>query len=133
MAMSTRRHGFPDLSGDEAIAALRWLVARGKIQVADITDALRRREELVAEIKGRLEELGGEGLRFLRRSDELALRRRRPKQVSAAARAAWRAKKRYLAAVRRLSKADRAKVEVIREKSGMQAAVAEAKRIARAP
>lgn len=40
---------FRNLSGDEPIAALRWLVARGTIRVAHINDALKRREQLVAD------------------------------------------------------------------------------------
>lgn len=73
--MPPRRQRFPELSGEEAIAALRWLVARRKIRAADIKDALRRREELIAEIKRRLEDLGGEGLRFLRGPEGLTPRR----------------------------------------------------------
>jgi hypothetical protein len=38
---------------------------------------------------------------------------------------------RYMAAVRQLSKADRAKVKAIREKSGVRAAIAAAKRMAK--
>jgi hypothetical protein len=94
-----------------------------------IVNALRRRDRLVAEIKARLEELGGEGLRFMRGPESLRKRPRR-KRVSAKARAAWKAQGRYLGAVRRLSKADRAKVKAIREKNGVKAAIAAARRLA---
>lgn len=47
----------------------------------------------------------------------------RRRKVSAKARAAWKAQGRYMAAVRRLSKADRAKVRAVREKSGIRAAI----------
>jgi hypothetical protein len=46
------------------------------------------------------------------------------------AEAAWRAQGRYLGAVRRLSKVNRAKVKAIREKKGVGSAIAAAKRIA---
>jgi hypothetical protein len=94
--------------------------------------ALKKREQLVAEIKARLEELGGEGLRLVTGAVALrrATRRRRPK-ASAKAVAAWRAQGRYMAAVRRLPKAARAKVKAMREKKGLRAALAEAKRLAK--
>jgi hypothetical protein len=50
--------------------------------------------------------------------------------VSAAARAAWRTQGQYLAAVRLLSKADRAKVKSIRQKSGVRPAISAAKSLA---
>lgn len=51
-------------------------------------------------------------------------------RVSAATRAAWAAQGRYMAAVRRLPKAARARIKAIREKSGVRAAIAAAKRSA---
>ena len=130
--MARRKSPFPKLSPKEAHAALRWLHALGKVKTSDITGALRRREELVNEIKERLEQLGGEGLRFLRGPEALQKRARKaPKRVSKAARAAWKAQGRYMAAVRRLSKADRARMKVIREKSGVGAAIAAAKKTAK--
>jgi hypothetical protein len=130
--VARRRQRFPDLSGNEAIAALRWLVARGTIRAAHITDALKRREQLVEEIKQRLELLGGEGLRFLRGPEGLDRRPsslRARKRVSAKARAAWKTQGRYLGAVRALSPANRAKVKAIREKSGVRAAITAAKNL----
>jgi hypothetical protein len=38
----------------------------GVVRSAEIVGALKKREDFVAEIKARLEALGGEGLRFLR-------------------------------------------------------------------
>jgi hypothetical protein len=89
---------------------------------------------LVEEIRRRLEELGGQGARFL--TGVAALRRapvakRGRRKASAKARAAWKAQGRYLGAVRRLSAANRAKVKAIRQKSGVGAAVAEDKGMAK--
>lgn len=128
-----RKKPFPRLSPAEAHAALRWLHALGKVKASDISGALKHRERLVREVKERLEQLGGEGLRFLRGPEGLRKRARKaPKKVSKAARAAWRAQGRYMAAVRRLSKADRAKIKGIREKSGVRSAIAAAKKMAAA-
>lgn len=126
-----RRARFPQLTENEAHAALRWLHAVGTVTSKQIVSALRRREKLVAEIKAKLEALGGEGARFLG-SASLRNRpaRRRQKRVSAKARKAWADQGRYIGAVRTLSKADRAKVRAIREKNGVGAAIAAAKRLA---
>jgi hypothetical protein len=128
-----RKSPFPSLSPDQAHAALRWLHATGKVRTADIVGALKKREQLVAEIKARLEVLGGEGLRYLgpasfRRRAGASRRRRKP---SAKAQAVWRLQGRYMAAVRRLPKATRAKMKAIREKKGVLAAIAAANRMAR--
>jgi len=129
--MPRRKSPFPRLSPQEAHAALRWLHALGKVKASDISGALKHRERLVQELRERIEQLGGEGLRFLRGPESLRRRARKaPKRVSKAARAAWRAQGRYMAAVRRLSKADRAKVKAIRETSGVRAAIAAAKKMA---
>lgn len=124
-----RKSPFPRLSPKEAHAALRWLHALGKVRSSDIANALKEREQLVDELKKRLEQLGGEGLRFLRGATSFEKRPRR-RSASKAARAAWRAQGRYMGFVRQLSKADRMKVKAIREKSGVRAAIASAKKIA---
>ena len=127
-----RRRQFPALTGDEAIAALRWLVARGQIRVAQVEDALRRRAKLVQEVRARLESLELGHLRLFPGVEDPGGRRakRKPrKPPSTAQQAAWRAQERYLAAVRRLPKAARVKVRTVREKHGMRAAIAAAKRM----
>jgi hypothetical protein len=130
--MPRRKTAFPRLSPDQAHAALRWLHAVGKVKASDIAGALKGREQLVQEIKARLEQLGGEGLRFLRGPEGLQKRARKAqKRVSKAARAAWKAQGRYMAAVRRLSKADRGKIKALRDKAGVRAAIAAAKRMAK--
>jgi hypothetical protein len=128
-----RKEKFPKLSAGQAQAALRWLHALRKVTTKDIASAVGHRERLVAEIKERLELLGGEGMRFLRSPASFERRppRRRAKRVSAAAQAAWRAQGRYMAAVRRLSKANRLRVKAIREKVGVRAAIAAARKMAK--
>jgi hypothetical protein len=127
-----RRKRFPTLTGDQAIAVLKWLVVRGELRVGQITDALARRERLVREIRQRLQVLDSEprGLvqspEGVRRSGP---RRRAGRKVSPAQQAAWRAQGRYLAAVRRLPKGARARIRALRKKSGVRAAIAAAKRI----
>lgn len=129
-----RKARFPSLTADQAHVALRWLHATGKVTAKDIGAALGERERLVAEIKARLEALGGEGARFL--TSAAVLRRprgakRRRRKPSAKALAAWRAQGRYMAAVRRLPKASRAKVAAIRKAKGIRAALAESRRLAK--
>jgi hypothetical protein len=127
-----RKVRFPELSHADAVSALKWLVTTKRITVHEIAGALRKRDELVREIRARLMALGGEGARFL--TSVAALRRsttRRRRRVSAKARAAWRAQGRYMAAVKMLPKAARAKVRAIRKAKSIEAAIAEARRIAR--
>ena len=132
--MAGRKKGFPKLSGDEAIAALRWLVARGTIKASHIADALKRRERLVREIRERLASLGADGLRMLKDGPfPMATKRapatRRRRRASAKARAAWVLQGAYMSSVRPLSKANRLKVKAVREKKGVKAAIAAAKKL----
>jgi hypothetical protein len=114
-------------SPDQAHSVLRWFHATGEVTAKQIADALRKRDELVAEIRARLEELGRQGARFL-----TVRGKPRRRRVSPKAQAAWRAQGRYMAAVRRLSKSARAKVAAIRKAKSVGTAVAAAKKIAKA-
>lgn len=73
------------------------------------------------------------GSRFLTSAAALKGRKapRRRRKASVKAQAAWKAQGRYLGAVRRLSKADRAKVKAIREKQSVRAAIRVAKKLAK--
>jgi hypothetical protein len=129
------------ISAEQARLALAILISEGKLAVRDIHGALARRERLIRQIRERLHALGAEGVelagdirkvavaRFKRAAK--ANRERRRKAVSAARRAAMKAQGRYLASIRRLPKAARAKIKAIREKSGVKAAVAAAKKMAK--
>jgi hypothetical protein len=124
-----RKASFPALSAADAHAALRWLHATGKVTAREISGALKERENLVREIKNRLEALGGEGLMFLTNPAALRPRTPRRRKASRKAQAAWRAQGRYMAAVRRLSKADRAKVKAARERGGVSSALRLARKL----
>lgn len=55
-----RLKNFPELSHNEAIAALKWLTATRKISVRDIRTALGKRADLLGEVMRQLETLTGE-------------------------------------------------------------------------
>jgi hypothetical protein len=129
------------LSAAQAHQALSVLLHDGQVRASDVWKALQRREHLLNDLKGRLAALGenmkgvaakGGPFRELSnatRARKPQRRRKRSKPISAARKAAMHTQGRYLAAVRPLSKANRAKVKAIRTKSGVRAAIAAAKRI----
>jgi hypothetical protein len=140
--MRRRRKSSLAISANQAQQALAFLVQQGKIAVTDVRKALENRERLVQEIRERLARLGIEVVAFgkrarrgaragIRAARRRATRRTRKssKPMSAARRAAMKAQGRYMAAIRRLPKASRAKVKTIRERSGVSAAIAAAKRM----
>jgi hypothetical protein len=124
---------FPDITPDEAHAVLKWLVASRRLAASEVKTALRQRNVLVEEIRAKLEALTGAGFGLIARAESLRGRasKRRRRKPSAKAIAAWKAQGRYMSAVRRLAKADRAKVKKIREAKGVKAAIAAARRTAR--
>jgi hypothetical protein len=133
--MARSQNRFPELSHGEAVAALRWLVARGTIRTSHIRAALKRREGLVREIQARLAALGDDGFSLLKAKPLLPIARegsvgrRRRRRMSPARRAQLRQHGQYLGAVRRLSKANRAKIKAIREKKGARSAIAAARKL----
>jgi len=131
--VSRKKQRFPQITGEQAHAALRWLHALGKVTAKDIETAFKHRDRLVAQIRARLEEIGGQGLRFIRGAESLVREpaKRRRVKVSAKARAAWALQGRYMGVLRPLSKADRAKVKKIREAKGVPAAISAAREFAR--
>jgi hypothetical protein len=129
-----------NFSPDRAAHALSILVQEGKVRLKDVTKALDRREKMIRELRERLaslgEEVSGAASRVARRARRRAsalTRKVAPKtrRISKAQRAARQAQGRYLGAVRRLSVEARAKVKEIRAKSGLRAAIAAAKRMAK--
>jgi hypothetical protein len=122
-----------NLSIQSAAHALSILVSEGKVAVRDVTSALRRREKVVSQLRAQLAALEtglvDAGKAITARVSKGPRKAR--KRVSKAARAAWQAQGRYLGAVRRLSVPDRAKIKGIRAKSGVRAATAAAKRMAK--
>jgi hypothetical protein len=139
--MAGRRKSSLAISAEQAWQALSVLIHEGKLAARDIQGALARRERLIREIQARMRALGVEGMevagsirkeavaRFQRA--EKASREPRRKAVSAAVKATRQAQGRYLGAIRLLSRSARKQIKAIREKSGVQAAIAAAKRMAK--
>jgi hypothetical protein len=122
------------LTGQHAAYALQMLIEDGKIASRDVVQALRRREKTVRELKARLTALGEDVSKAVAgaagAANGSARVRRVRKQISNAQRTARQAQGRYMAAVRQLSKDARKRVKAIREKSGVDAAIREARRLA---
>lgn len=132
--MARRKSRFPELTAEDAHAALRWLAATGVVKAKQITDALKKRQQMLKDIKRQLEAFGSEGVRFLRAGEPLkGLPPKRRKRPSARARAAWRAQGEYMGTTRQLSAANRAKVKAVRAKAGVRAAIQAAKKLAQQP
>jgi hypothetical protein len=138
--MARRRRSSLALSGDQARAALAVLIQEGKLAASEVRKVLQRRDRLIRDLRAKLVALEAgvvtAGRRVLKdgffpmaRKAETAKRRRKPR-ISAATRKMYRQQGRYMAAVRQLPKAARAKVKAIREKSGVQVAIAAAKKMA---
>ncbi len=139
--MARPRRSSLAVSAEQARQALSVLIHEGKIAARDVQGALARREKLIRQIRERLHALGVEGVelagdirkvavaRF--RRAEMASREPRRKAVSAALKATRQAQGRYLGAISQLSKAARLKIKAIREESGVKAAIAAAKRMAK--
>lgn len=129
----------PGITAEQARQALQVLVAEGRLAANEVSRALRRREKLVRELRARLQSLGGEVAHSVREAardavpspkTRAAIRRRAKKAITETQRAARRAQGQYLGAIRRLSKASRAKVREIRKSDGVRAAIAAAKKLA---
>jgi len=131
----TSRSKFPRITAALARQALHVLISEGRLTAKEVMKAVRRRQGLLRELRQRLamlgEEASGEVVRAVKAArlssrEKATNQRRTRKPASRAQRAAWAAQGRYMAAVRRLPKAKRAKVKAIREKSGVAAAIREA-------
>ena len=116
-------------SPERAAQALSILIHEGKLKAKDVAGALRRRDAMIRDLREKLVALE-RGASSALSNVATGRGRRWKKRISKAQRAARQAQGRYLGAIRRLSKADRAKAKTIREKSGVRAAIAEAKRMA---
>jgi hypothetical protein len=130
-----RTTGLPAITAEQARQALQILVADGRIAAREVSRALARREKLVRELRERLTVLGEEISRAARgakltRREKKALRKGARRAITQAQLAARRAQGQYLAAIRGLSKASRAKVREIRKSSGVKSAIAAARKLA---
>ena len=122
-----------NITADRAAHVLHILIADGKLTAKHVSDALRRREQLIHELRQRLEALEQGAVSAVERTGRKIARKvtRRKRTVSPARRAALKLHGRYLGHVRKLSKANRAQVKAIREKSGVHAAIKAARKIAK--
>ena len=118
------------LSAHQASMALQMLVEDGKIAAKDVTAALKRREKIIRELRARLSTLGEDFAgSVVKTAAREAPRARRA--ITQAQRRARQAQGRYLAAIRKLSRQARAQVRDIRAKSGVDAAIRAAAKMAK--
>lgn len=139
--MAGRRRSSLAISAEQARQALSVLIHEGKLAARDVQSAPARRERLIREIRARMHALGVEGMEVAGsirkgavarlRSAEKASRKPRRKAASAAVKATRQAQGRYLGAISRLSRGARKQIKAIREKSGVKAAIAAAKKMAK--
>jgi len=132
----SNRTSLPRISAEQARQVLNVLIADGRIAAREVSRALARRDKLVRDLRQRLNALGEDAAGMLSRSPlataggRRALRKKASRAITTAQRAARQAQGKYLGAIRQLSKASRAKVKEIRKSSGVQAAIAAAKKMA---
>jgi len=130
------------ISAEQAQQALAFLVHEGKLAANDVRKAFARREKLIREIKERMAALGVEGIEAGKMARKRALkafrtaekasrpaRKRAKHKISAATRKLYRLQGKYMSVLRPLSKEARAGIKAVREKSGIDAAIAAAKRM----
>jgi hypothetical protein len=143
--MARRRRSSLALSAERAQQALAVLVHEGKLRAGEVMKALQRRDRLIKALKASLTALEtGVGIVGKRLFADRVRRRpgraqtmkpkatRRKPRISAATRAKYRLQGKYLSVLRPLSKAQRARVKAVRAKSGVQAAIAAARKIGKA-
>jgi hypothetical protein len=142
--LARRRRSSFSVTAEQAHQALSFLMHEGKIAASEVRKALSNRERLIREIKERMVQLGVEGLaagKTVRRRAVKALRaaekesrparKRARREITAATRKLYRLQGKYMSALRPLSKEARAGIKAIREKSGIDAAIKAAKKMAR--
>jgi hypothetical protein len=121
-------------TAEHAANALHILIADGKLAARDVAHALKRREGMIKELRDKLASLEhgvASGIADARKAMTGRGRRAPKRRVSASRRAAMKLHGKYLGTIRPLSKANRAKVKAIREKSGVRAAIAAARKMAK--
>ena len=115
------------ITAEQARSVLNLLISEGRVAARDVAKALRRRKTLVEDLRRGLAALG-EGL-IANSPFPAGQRRKRKAAISPKQRRARHAQGRYLGAIARLSKTDRAKIRAVREKHGVEKAIAAAKRL----
>ena len=118
------------LSAHHASLALQMLVEDGKIAAKDVSAALKRREKTIRDLRARLSALGEDVADTVAKTAAREAPRAR-RAITQAQRRARQAQGRYLAAIRKLSRQARGQVRAIRAKSGVDAAIRAAAKMAR--
>jgi hypothetical protein len=116
------------LTDSDARKALAVLMSQGRLKAAHVAAAIRAHDRIVLELRQRLAAL--EGRLALGNRRQLRADGQRRRQISAKRKAAMVRQGKYLAAVRRLSARDRARVKSVLASKGYLAAIQTAKRIA---
>ena len=116
------------LTGSDARKAIAVLMSKGKLRATQVAAAVHAHDRLVAELRQRLAALESGMTADGARRPKAARKVRR--RISARRRASMVRQGKYLAAVRRLSVRDRAKVKAVLASKGYSAAMKQAKRIA---
>lgn len=122
------------LSAEHSAHALHVLMADGKIAAKDVTNALKRREQMIRNLRQRLVALEQGAVFAVERTGRKIARkveRKAKRRMSAARHAALRLHGQYLGTIRTLPKAARARVKKIRDRAGVQAAIRAAKKTAK--
>ena len=118
------------LSAHHASLALQMLMDDGKIAAKDVTAALKRREKTIRELRARLSALGEDVAATVAKTAAREGPRAR-RAITVSQRRARQAQGRYLASIRKLSRQARLQVRAIRLKSGVDAAIRAAMRMAK--
>jgi hypothetical protein len=118
------------LSAHHASLALQMLVDDGKIAAKDVSAALKRREKTIRELRARLSALGEDVAASVAKTAAREAPRAR-RAITQAQRRARQAQGRYLASIRKLSRQARVRVRAIRAKSGVDAAIRAAVKMAK--
>ena len=121
------------LTAEHAGHVLHLLIAEGKIAAKDVTSALNRREAMIHDLRQRLAALERGAVSTIEKAGRRVARkveRKVKRRMSPARRAALKLHGKYIGTVRTLSKEAKATVKAIRETSGVQAAIAAAKKMA---
>lgn len=128
-------------SPTQAHYALNVLMSQGKLRVAHIRKALKKREQEIKSLRDRLSALelfspdkpARAGRRPGRPARPARKTRARRIKISPRVRALRKLQGKYMGYVRRLKPAEKARVRTIREKQGIEAAIRMAKSLAAKP
>jgi hypothetical protein len=122
-----------NITANRAVHVLHILIAEGKLTAKHVSDALKRREALIHDLRRRLVALEQGAVSAVERTGRKVTRKvaRKKRTMSPARRSALKLHGQYLGHIRTLPKTAKAKVKAIREKSGVHAAIKAARKMAR--